>query len=97
MVNDKELFNEFKSYLKNISPEQVKILHLYAGNKPIFDAYSITRQVKSSFGKTATMNSGAYLVIEKTEAMHRGRRHQRIDLLPLLGRRMIDRNEQRIE
>lgn len=70
VVNDKEIFADIKAYLQNISPEQVNIVQLYNGNKPIFDAYSVTRQVKAAFGKTATMSSGAYLVIEKTEAMH---------------------------
>jgi ribonuclease G len=70
VVNDKDLYNDIRLYLQNISPDQVGIAQLYNGNKPIFDAYSITRQIKASFGKTATMNSGAYVVIEKTEAMH---------------------------
>lgn len=70
VVNDKELFAGIKSYLQSIAPDQVKILHLHSGAKPIFDAFGVTRQIKSSFGKTATMPSGAYVVIEKTEAMH---------------------------
>lgn len=70
VVNDKQLHQNIKSYLESISPEQVKILALHKSNKPIFEAYGVTKQIKSSFGKTATMPSGAYLVIESTEAMH---------------------------
>jgi ribonuclease G len=70
VVNDKELFADIKAYMQNISPEQVGIVQLHNGPKPLYDAYGITKQIKASFGKTATMNSGAYLVIEKTEAMH---------------------------
>lgn len=70
VLNDKDLHADIKEYLQNISPEQVNIAQYYSGNKPIFDAYGITKQIKASFGKTATMNSGAYVVIEKTEAMH---------------------------
>ncbi|MEZ4925259.1 MAG: Rne/Rng family ribonuclease [Saprospiraceae bacterium] len=70
VVNDKDIFNDIKSYLQSISPQQVNIVQQYNGNKPIFEAHGVTRQVKASFGKTATMSSGAYLVIEKTEAMH---------------------------
>ena len=69
-VNDKELYNNIRSYLMQIAPEQVKIVNLYTHSKPIFDAFGVTRQIKASFGKTATMSSGAYLVIEHTEAMH---------------------------
>jgi ribonuclease G len=70
IVNDKELYHNVKNFLGSIAPDQVNIVKHHRSNKPIFDAYGITRQIKSSFGKTATMASGAYLVIESTEAMH---------------------------
>ncbi len=70
VVNDKQLYGNIKSYLEDISPDHVRKLQLHRGNKPIFDAYGVTKQIKSSFGKTATMPSGAYIVIEHTEAMH---------------------------
>ena len=70
VVNDKEIFGSMKSYLHNIAPEKERILNLHKSNRPLFDNHGITKQIKSSFGKTATMPSGAYLVIEHTEAMH---------------------------
>jgi len=70
VVNDRQLYSNIKSFMATISPEQVKIVKYHRASKPIFDAYQITKQIKSSFGKTATMGSGAYLVIEHTEAMH---------------------------
>ena len=70
VTNDKELYQNIKSLLQSISPEQTKIVQLHKGDKPLMDTYGISRQIKSSFGKTATMSSGAYLVIEHTEAMH---------------------------
>jgi ribonuclease G len=70
LVNDKELFHNIKTYLGAIAPDQVKIVRHYKGSKPIFDAHHVNKQIKASFGKTATMPSSAYLVIEHTEAMH---------------------------
>jgi ribonuclease G len=70
VVNQKEMHDSIKDYLKNIAPERIKILHLHKGTKPIYEQYEITRQIKSSFGKTSTLASGAYIVIEQTEAMH---------------------------
>lgn len=70
VVNEKDLHADIKSYLQSISPDQVGIVQFYTGSKPVFEAFGITRQIKASFGKTATMGSGAYIVIEKTEAMH---------------------------
>ena len=43
---------------------------LYKGNLPIFDNFAITKQIKSSFGKTVSFKNGAYLIIEHTEALH---------------------------
>ena len=70
VVNDKQLYQNIRSFLGSIAPEQVKIVNHHRSNRPVFDAHGVTRQIKSSFGKTATMASGAYLVIEHTEAMH---------------------------
>ncbi|PSR14059.1 MAG: ribonuclease E/G [Bacteroidetes bacterium] len=70
IVNDKELYNNIKTFIGGIAPEQVKIVQQHRSSKSIFDAFDVTKQIKSSFGKTATMSSGAYIVIEHTEAMH---------------------------
>ena len=70
VVNDRQLHQNIKTYLASIAPEQVKILHSHRSKKPIFDSHGVTKQIKTSFGKTATMASGAYIVIEHTEAMH---------------------------
>jgi ribonuclease G len=70
VVNDKQLYQNIRGYLGAISPEQVKIVQLHRNNRPIFEVFGVTKQIKSSFGKTITMNSGAYLVVESTEAMH---------------------------
>lgn len=70
VVNDKELAGSIKTYLQGISPDHAKMVSVHTGTKHIFETAGVNRQIKSSFGKTATMASGAYLVIEKTEAMH---------------------------
>ena len=69
-VNSPEIHAELKEYLSRISPDQEKIVKLYKGKIPIFQKMNITQQVKSSFGKTASMKNGTYLVIEHTEALH---------------------------
>ena len=69
-VNDKEMYSGIKTYLHGIAPHKEKIVNLHRSSRSIFEMTGVTRQIKSSFGKTATMPSGAYLVIESTEAMH---------------------------
>jgi ribonuclease G len=70
VVNDKNIFNDTKTYLQRIAPEKTDILSYHNNGSPIFDSYGITRQVKASFGKTVNLPSGAYLIIEHTEALH---------------------------
>lgn len=70
IVNDKEIYDSIHDYLESIAPGKKDIVSFYNGKKPIFDAHGVSRQIKSSFGKTATLPSGAYLVLESTEAMH---------------------------
>jgi ribonuclease G len=69
-VNDPVLADEIKNYIGTIAPKKVDIVKLYKGRKPIFEQFSIDKQIKSSFGKTVTIKSGVYLIIEHTEAMH---------------------------
>ena len=70
VVDDKSLYNEVKHYIASISPENAEAVRLYTAGPPIYEQYGIERQIKSSFGKTIPVKSGAYLIIEKTEALH---------------------------
>ncbi len=69
-VNHAETFTQIQNYVSLISPENRDIVKLYAKDTPIFGNFNITRQIKSSFGKTVSFRSGAYLIIESTEALH---------------------------
>ncbi len=69
-VNDEEVFKEVKDYVTLIAPEKADIVKQYKGSVPIFDNFNITKQIKSSFGKTVNYKHGAYLIIEHTEALH---------------------------
>ena len=69
-VNDKDTFNQISKYVRLISPESGDVVKLYDSDVPIFDHFGVTRQIKSSFGKTVSFKSGAYIIIEHTEALH---------------------------
>ena len=69
-VNDESIFNEVKHYVTMIAPDKANIVKLYTGKVPIFDNFNVTKQIKSSFGKTVNYKHGAYLIIEHTEALH---------------------------
>jgi ribonuclease G len=69
-VDEETLYNQIKDYLHEIAPDKESIVKLYSSNVPIFEKFGIERQIKTAFGRTASMSKGAYLVIEHTEAMH---------------------------
>ena len=69
-VNNEAVYHEIKDYVTLIAPERAGIVKLYKGQLPIYDNFGITKQIKSSFGKTISYKSGAYLIIEHTEALH---------------------------
>ncbi len=69
-VNDSDTYDQLRKYVNLIDPERADIVKLYDKDTPIFDNFSVTRQIKSSFGKTVSFKSGAYIIIETTEALH---------------------------
>lgn len=69
-VNDADTHAQIQKYVSIIAPERRDIVRLYDSDEPIFDHFSITRQIKSSFGKTVSFRYGAYIIIESTEALH---------------------------
>lgn len=70
VVNDKTIFSDTKNYIQRIAPDKTDIVSYYNNGSPIFDNFGITKQVKAAFGKTVNLPSGAYLIIEHTEALH---------------------------
>lgn len=70
VVDTRESFDKIKNLLHAIAPQKEKILKLHQGKSKIFEHYGIEKQMKSLFGRTVTLPSGGYLVIEHTEALH---------------------------
>ncbi|MDO4971924.1 MAG: ribonuclease E/G [Bacteroidales bacterium] len=69
-VNNAEVYDQLHNYVSLIAPDRADIVKIYSDDVPIFDKFNITRQIKSSFGKTVSFKSGAYIIIESTEALH---------------------------
>lgn len=70
VVNDRNIYADTKVYIQRIAPDKVDIVSYYNNGLPIFDNFGVTKQVKAAFGKTVNLPSGAYLIIEHTEALH---------------------------
>lgn len=70
VVDDKALYDEIKGYIRQIAPDQEKIVKFYKGQTPLFEHYDISRQIRSLFSKYVSLKRGSYLIIEHTEAMN---------------------------
>lgn len=68
-INDEQLAPVIKGYLKSIAPDQEGLLKIHK-TPDLFDAFNVHRQIKSSFAKQVNLKSGAYVIVEHTEAMH---------------------------
>ncbi len=69
-VDDKDLYQEIKTFIKGIAPDKEKIVKQYTGKTKIFEALGVEKQMKTSFGQSVSMLNGGYLIIEHTEALH---------------------------
>lgn len=69
-VDDEAIYLEIREYISEIAPGKEKIVKLFTKENRIFDQFGIDKQIKALFGKTVSFKSGAYLIIEHTEALH---------------------------
>jgi ribonuclease G len=70
IIDNQNFYEEIKNYIKLIEPSKEKIVKNYHSKAKIFEHFGIEKQIKSLFGKIVNLDSGGYLVIEHTEAMH---------------------------
>lgn len=68
-TNDEGIASEVREFLKGIAPDKESAVK-YVKSNDLFDTYNIHKQIKATFGKQVNLKSGAYLIIEHTEAMH---------------------------
>jgi len=69
-VDNQQLYQDIYNYVQAIAPDKKDIVKKYDSKIPIFDVFGVEKQIKSLFGKTVYLKSGAYLIVEHTEALH---------------------------
>ncbi|CAN5432225.1 ribonuclease E/G [soil metagenome] len=69
-VDDKQIYDDVRSYIHKIAPEKERIVRQYNGKAKIFEGLGIEKQLKSLFGQSVSLPGGGYLIIEHTEALH---------------------------
>lgn len=69
-VDDKEMFDEIQTYIRQIAPEKEDIVKFYSGKVKLFESFGLEKQIKLMFGRSVSVKGGGYLIIEHTEALH---------------------------
>jgi ribonuclease E len=69
LVDDPEVHLQLKSFLRLVSPQQVRALKLYQDKLPLFLRYQIEEQIERLYGSRVSLKSGGGLVINPTEAL----------------------------
>lgn len=70
VLDNEEAYDYAKGYIKEIAPDKEKIVKLHSGKSKLFEVKGVERQIKTLFGKSVSLPSGGYLIIEHTEALH---------------------------
>ncbi len=69
LVDDKEVYQQLKDFLKLIAPQQVSVLKLYQDKKPLFVRYQVEDQIERLYLNRVPLKSGGSIVIDQTEAL----------------------------
>ena len=69
-TDDKDSFEDIKTYIRRIAPDKENILKYYNGRVKVFENFGLEKQIKLLFGRSVSLRGGGYLIIEHTEALH---------------------------
>ena len=68
-IDSKEQFEHLRVFGAEFMPGAVQKLLHYKGEKPIFDLFNIDEEVSKALGRKVELKSGAYLIVDQTEAL----------------------------
>lgn len=70
VTDDRELYGQMEDYLRSAHPEDLSRLSLYEDDLlPLSKLYSLERELREALSERVWLKSGAYLVIQPTEAL----------------------------
>lgn len=69
IVDSPDKYQKIMEYVRFIAPELQGRLQLYQDSQPLFDAYGVTNQLEKALKNKVWLDSGGYIVIDKTEAL----------------------------
>jgi ribonuclease E len=69
LVDDKEVHQQLRSFLRTAAPRQMHSLILYKDKLPIFSRYQLEEQIDRIYEERVPLKSGGSIVINPTEAL----------------------------
>ena len=69
IIDSKRLYRKTQRYLEEVSPSLSDRLEQYKLKAPLFESFGIETEIEKLMRPKVWLKSGAYLIIEKTEAM----------------------------
>ena len=69
LVDSAPDFEKMRSFTESFLPELTPILEYYERRRPIFDLHGTEDEIKKALGRSISLKSGGYVIIDQTEAM----------------------------
>ena len=69
IIDNKSIYKKIYNNIKSINPSSTKKIQYYKDKLPIFDTKNIEGQISKALKNKVWLKSGAYLIIDHTEAM----------------------------
>jgi ribonuclease G len=69
VVDSPKAYDRMREMISKISRRSADKVKLYTEPQPIFDRFSITRQLENTFSRQVHLKSGGYIVVDETEAL----------------------------
>ena len=68
-IDSAEQFQVLLAFGREFMPAAAARLQHYAGERPIFDLYSVDEEITKALGRRVDLKSGGYLIVDQTEAL----------------------------
>lgn len=69
LIDSLETYTKLSQFASKFMPELSHLIQHYQGDRPIFDLYQIEDEIEKALSRQVELKSGAYLVVDQTEAM----------------------------
>lgn len=69
VIDDKDLYENVQSFIKDFAPNLRDRVRLYRGAEPIYDTFGVETEINRSLSRKVWLKSGGYLIIDQTEAL----------------------------